>query len=101
MLGKWAMLPTEPSWGTWCHPQVPCVSSLPLCRGLPNEAGSWPQMSEWPPWAVQYQISKQISARSDDIVGVNRIPHMLGSPVCGSGVVCCKVAPGCGILGAG
>lgn len=40
-------------------------------------------MSEWPPCAVQYQFSMQISAGSDDIVGVNRIPHMFGSPVCG------------------
>ena len=37
-------------------------------------------MSGWPPCAVQYQISKQFSAGTDDIVGVNRIPHTFGSP---------------------
>lgn len=56
------------------------MSSLPLCCGLPNEAGLQAQMSGWPPCAVQYQISKQLSARAYDIVGVNRIPHTFGSP---------------------
>lgn len=88
-------------WGRQCHPQASMCPPCHCALASRTRTGSRPQMSEWPPCAVQYQISKQISARSDDIVGVNRIPHMLGSPVCGSGVVCCKVAPGCGILGAG
>lgn len=68
-------------------------------------------MSEWPPCAVQYQISKQISTGADDIVGVNRIPHTFGSPECGSvgqvgrggrgGRGVARWLLGCGILGVG